>query len=218
MEEVHVHSVEHEVHESEEVRHVEEVERQELLPAKRDVQLQFEQEAPDEYAPQVPPSMEEWGQHGLDYVRLYNDLPWKLGSWLEYGENQYGQECYQFLPSAAHSLESLRNHVWVLRSVPKHVRRPELSWSHHQVVAKFDTGLQSVWLQRCAEAEWAVKEFRNEVKGPQQLEEADKPLVATNAIAPAVQAVGYASERQGQVWRLEDQQELEAILQEQARG
>tara|TARA_R100000808_G_scaffold24861_1_gene58836 strand:- start:3323 stop:3928 length:606 start_codon:yes stop_codon:yes gene_type:complete len=181
-------------------------------------------ESPTEYNPDGPATLEQWAEDGKRYIRSYADLPWKLGSWLDYGESRFGQDCYGALPDAPHyALESLRNFVWVHQRVPGHVRREELSWSHHRVVAKLDMAEQTMWLNRCVDESWTVREFTDAVN-PKQLKGRDEETEEVETAETEEQPPGptfeerrenvfnYSLGRIGQIWRAEDQFALRRLL------
>ena len=94
---------------------------------------------------------------------------------MAYGEEHFGEQFSQALPEEGYALKSLKNYIWVHERVPLHVRRPELSWSHHQVIAKCDQALQVQWLERCVKGGWSLKEFRQQVKGQAKVKAAVPP-------------------------------------------
>ena len=185
-------------------------------------QLELLQKAPDSpttYAPVMVPSLDQWADDGRGYIRNYSDLPWKLGSWLSYGEEHWGQECYGALPDApVHALESLRNFIWVHDNVPVHVRRSELSWSHHQIIAKLDMAQQTMWLGRCVDEGWTVREFREQVSPKKEIAAAPKEEEAPPTPEPPTLeqrrevVIKHTLGRIGLMWRYEDQVRLRRLL------
>ncbi len=164
---------------------------------------------PMEYKPEVSLSFEDWEADLTGFLIRQNSLPWKLGACLAYGEEHFGEQFSQALPEEGYALKSLKNYIWVHERVPLHVRRPELSWSHHQVIAKCDQALQVQWLERCVKGGWSLKEFRQQVKGQAKVKAAVPPPEPQPNLNEAIE---WSADRIGQVWRCEDQTKLRSLL------
>ena len=76
---------------------------------------------------------------------------WWIGDWLVAAKGRYARRydaALQLWPER--SREGLQSLAAVCRAVPPHVRRADLEYSHHQVVAKLTETEQIEWLTRAA--------------------------------------------------------------------
>jgi len=93
---------------------------------------------------------------------------WYAGDLLAFGERQYGDGTYEAAADAlGYGVGSLRNLASVSRRVPPEVRRPDLPWRAHRVVAKLDPTEQRDWLARAAENDWTTDELAEGIGGEQ---------------------------------------------------
>ena len=106
----------------------------------------------------------EWARTGLALARMGKAVQWWLGDWLLYGESAFGEEMAQAATETGYSEESLRGMLWVASRIPPSVRRPTLSWSHHQVAA--GTECPEEHLRVAEQMGWNVKAMRENVRGP----------------------------------------------------
>ncbi len=107
---------------------------------------------------------DEWARTGLALARMGKAVQWWIGDWLLFGENRFGEQFAQAASETGYSEESLRGFLWVASRIPPSVRRPTLSWSHHQVVA--GTEKPAEWLDAVEECKWSVRELREAISGP----------------------------------------------------
>lgn len=93
---------------------------------------------------------------------------WWLGDMLVYGEEQWGTEKADAAmePKVALALGegTIRSCVWVSRAITPNRRRPDLSWSHHRVIAHFPPDQQMGWLGKTAREGWTCQELREAVR------------------------------------------------------
>jgi len=110
-----------------------------------------------------------------------------LGDALEYGERAYGEKYAQAVEQTGKPYGSLANVAWVARNVPLPVRRPELTFSHHQAVAPLDDAkAQKCWLDKAVKEEWSYRELRAAMQ-----EDEDRG----NGLDPAAARAGRALDR-----------------------
>jgi hypothetical protein len=114
--------------------------------------------------PEMP--YDEWRDTLLAVARVGKAVQFWLGDALLYGENRFGEQFAQAASETGYSEESLRGFLWVASRIPPSVRRPTLSWSHHQVVAGLEGEGPRVYLAAAEEGNWSVKELREYVRGP----------------------------------------------------
>ena len=107
---------------------------------------------------------------------------WLAGDTANAWEAEMGQEAWQYLGDFGYQPESLSNIMNVCAAVPKRLRGYNLRFSHFVVVAGENLEDMEMWLDKCAEEQWSVAEFRRQVKGTKprvkrwSLEELDELL------------------------------------------
>jgi len=109
------------------------------------------------------PSMEEWVREGEVILKMRRSWRWWLGDWLLAGEDRYGDLSHQGI-SEAWSPQTLSNCGWVASRFSPARRREDLSWSHHQEVAKYSKEEQDRWLDLAAQEGWTRARLRRELK------------------------------------------------------
>jgi hypothetical protein len=104
------------------------------------------------------------------------NAPWWIGDWLNYTESIFHETWTQLIPDIGWDEKTLKNWKWVAENVRPNGRYENLSWSHHEKIAKLPPEMQDLWLERAATGGWTVKRLMDELKGPQQ-EKEPKPKV-----------------------------------------
>jgi hypothetical protein len=114
--------------------------------------------------------------------RIRNATAFWIGDWLIFGEATYGEEMAQAAEVVGRTESTLQNFAWVCRHVPPARRRPRLSFTHHQYVAKFEAREQVAWLDEAERHGWASRDLlqairEREILGAQNDPEACAALV-----------------------------------------
>jgi hypothetical protein len=104
-------------------------------------------------------SFEEWLSVGRRLLPSSNASAWWIGDWLAYGEWRYGHKYRIAVERLQLDYDRIRDYVYVASRVGKGVRRADLSWRHHRLVAKLDPAEQLDWLARAAEQKWSTREL-----------------------------------------------------------
>lgn len=108
-------------------------------------------------------SILEWGAAFNKLTIANNHYRFALGDWMIVGE-KFGDEIYQYTDTLRISQGTLDNYKRVALHVPIHIRNNELSWSHHNEVAKLDNHeAQKIWLDRAEQNDWAVRDLREQM-------------------------------------------------------
>lgn len=107
----------------------------------------------------------DWEQIGANLGALRDLTAWSLGDWLNAGEALFGEDHVQGAAATGRSITTLLEHARVARKVPRARRRPELSFTHHQVVAAKPPAEQDELLDRASSNGWSVEQLRAEVSG-----------------------------------------------------
>lgn len=100
--------------------------------------------------------------HGLSLME--RGSPWWLGDALVQGDHRYGSTYEKALKATGYSRGHLQNVASVARRVPAHVRRPDLPWNVHAIVAALEESEQQRWLELAAEGDWSAPELTRAMK------------------------------------------------------
>ena len=110
-------------------------------------------------------SIEEWQALGEKLAVFENGMQWWLGDWWHYGAHKYGDRKAKVKAKAEAkervfpAFSTLMNWGWVAGKVAPSLRREGLSWSHHEVIARYDPDEQKKWLDLAELADWSVKQL-----------------------------------------------------------
>lgn len=85
---------------------------------------------------------------------------WWISEWLLHGERVYGETYTQAAEITGLSPDTLKNYVSTANRVPRERRRPELHFSHHQVVAALEPEDQEIWLDKAVVNNWTRAELQ----------------------------------------------------------
>lgn len=96
-------------------------------------------------------------------TRFRTSAAWWIGDLVNFGEAKYGDTYAQAHEATQLSVETLSNYAWVCRSVAVKRRRPDLSFSHHEVVAALQPRAQKRWLELAAAKGWSRRELREAI-------------------------------------------------------
>ena len=110
------------------------------------------------------PPFEDYEAVGWALGSLRDMSAWGLGDWLNYGEAAYGEQYAQAIEATGRPKATLLEYARVARRVPRSMRRPALSWTHHRIVAAKEPVEQIELLDRAIANRWSVEEFHGAVK------------------------------------------------------
>lgn len=114
------------------------------------------------------PTYEEWEEIGQMLAVQVRGLQFIVGDWLLLGETHFGEAAAQAIDARSWSEETVRNYLWVAKSVPMENRREDLTFAHHQLVAGLKPQEQKKWLKRAATddpaAVWTVKRLKDAIR------------------------------------------------------
>jgi hypothetical protein len=100
---------------------------------------------------------DEWLAIGQRFLGLHRSSAWWLGDWLVYGEWCYGSKYRVAVEHLSLTYDRLRDYAYVAANVRPPVRRRDLSFSHHRLVAKLAPDDQRAWLARAAAERWSKR-------------------------------------------------------------
>jgi hypothetical protein len=120
--------------------------------------------------------------------RLTRACCWWTGTLVNYGEARWGERYSQVMESSGLSYDRLSTIAWVERRVPPSNRKPGLSFSHHEAVAKLPPSRQRALLTRAVEQKLSRRQIRVLAAG-QGAEPEPMPSLEEAARAVSAQAV-----------------------------
>lgn len=92
-------------------------------------------------------------------------LQFVIGDFLNYADGVFGEEASQLISESGWTESTQKVYQWVASKVPPQYRRSELTFLHHQIIAKLNTPEeQKLWLDRAVEGidgrRWTVAELK----------------------------------------------------------
>ena len=107
--------------------------------------------------------IEVWGAYVMALTETGEALQFILGDALRWGEETYGQECYQYLDQLGYVDGTYANWKWVAGRVKRSLRNENLTFSHHVAVAPEEPEKQKEWLDRAEEEGWSSRQLRKKI-------------------------------------------------------
>jgi hypothetical protein len=107
--------------------------------------------------------IEVWGAYIMALAETGEALQLILGDALNWGEETYGQECYQYLEQLGYVDGTYANWKWVAGRVKRSLRNENLTFSHHVPVAPLEPEEQEKWLSKAEEEGWSARQLRKEI-------------------------------------------------------
>jgi hypothetical protein len=135
----------------------------------------------------IPPSdMDQaaWQSAGHGLGEMGRVSNWWIGDWLRYGTAKFGEKYTVAARITGYDRHTLENMVYVASRYEFSLRRENLTWSHHFLVAALPPEEREGWLNFAAERRLSVNDLRIEVKAAQRAaasDEDDAPAFTTQA-------------------------------------
>lgn len=109
-------------------------------------------------------SMAEWLDVGTALRNCQGAVQWWIGDWLNYGERAYGEKYARALEETEYDYQTLRNYKYVSSQVELSLRKDNLSWNHHLIIAPLEPDEQRSWLEQAEKNGWSVASLRAAIK------------------------------------------------------
>jgi hypothetical protein len=109
-----------------------------------------------------------WVSAGVRLGGLSRSSNWWIGDWLRYGAEKWGEKYVTAAKITGYDPHSLENMVYVASRFDISLRRENLSWSHHFLVAALDREQQDYWLDLATKERLSVSDLRIELKAAQR--------------------------------------------------
>jgi hypothetical protein len=109
-----------------------------------------------------------WISAGVRLGGLSRSSNWWVGDWLRYGTEKWGEKYVTAARITGYDPHTLENMVYVASRFDISLRRENLSWSHHFLVAALDREQQDYWLDLAAKESLSVSDLRLELRSAQR--------------------------------------------------
>jgi hypothetical protein len=115
----------------------------------------------------------DWLLEGRRIGLIHRGSDWWIGDWLLYGTTKWGERYSEAAKLTAYDPKSLRNMRYVSSRVDLSLRRDDLTWSHHALLASLDPDMQACWLERASAERLSVADLRLELRAARRCSCAD---------------------------------------------
>jgi hypothetical protein len=130
----------------------------------------------------APDSIEyrEWLLEGRRIGVLSRGSQWWVGDWLLYGTGRWGEMYVQAAKVTGYDPKSLRNYRYVASRIDVSLRKDNLTFGHHALLASLEPDAQRHWLERAVHDRLSVEDLRGELRAErggdlEQLDELPPP-------------------------------------------
>lgn len=106
----------------------------------------------------------EWVAAGRRFGEIGRGSQWWIGDWLLYGTAQFGERYVEASRITGYDPKSLRNMRYVAAQFDLSLRRDNLNWSHHALLAGLELEERSHWLDRASADRMSVDDLRCELR------------------------------------------------------
>lgn len=114
---------------------------------------------------------EEWFEACKTIGSVNRCSRWWAADILLWGEQRWGEEYAQVADSLGFDPQTLANLLWIARKFPPSRRRENLSFGHHEIVAKFTPEVQDVWLDLAEQHSLPIAKLKQAIKSKKPEEE-----------------------------------------------
>lgn len=117
-----------------------------------------------------------WLREGRRIGSLARGSSWWLGDWLNYGTEKWGERYARAAKVTGYDPKTLRNMRYVASRFDPSLRRDNLTWSHHALLAAMEPDQQTYWLDRASRESFSVDDLRTELRYARKGGEQDEEL------------------------------------------
>jgi hypothetical protein len=147
------------------------------VPTRTSARAQRKRVAPIAWEPFEGIDRDTWRSTGVRLGGWSRSSNWWVGDWLRYGTEKWGEKYVTAAKITGYDTHSLENMVYVASRFDISLRRENLSWSHHFLVAALEPEEQARWLDLATERRLSVADLRIELRsarrGPKQMDDSD---------------------------------------------
>ena len=106
----------------------------------------------------------EWAAAGRRLGAIGRGSQWWIGDWLLFGTAKFGERYVEASKITGYDPKSLRNMRYVASQFDVDLRRDNLNWSHHVLLAGLEREEQIYWLDRATADRLSVDDLRCELR------------------------------------------------------
>jgi hypothetical protein len=121
----------------------------------------------------------EWLAAGRRIGAMGRASNWWIGDWIRYGTERWGEKYVAAARLTGYDTHSLRNMAYVASRFQSSLRRDDLTWSHHALLAALGQSEQRRWLDRASSERMSVADLRTELRSAKR---AERQLHATQPL------------------------------------
>jgi hypothetical protein len=125
-----------------------------------------------------------WMLAGRQFGVVGRSSNWWIGDWLRYGAAKWGAKYTAAAKITGYDVHSLENMVYVASRFPFSLRRENLSWSHHFLLAALVAEEQLRWLDYASMHHLSVNDLRLELRASRRSDSAPFGAGATARETP----------------------------------
>jgi hypothetical protein len=116
------------------------------------------------WAPQHDLAHQQWLAEGRRVGAMARGSAWWVGDWLLYGVARWGDRYAEASRVTGYDPKTLRNMRYVASRFHLSLRRDNLTFSHHALLASFEVDAQRHWLDRATRDRMSVDDLRIELR------------------------------------------------------
>jgi hypothetical protein len=114
-----------------------------------------------------------WVKEGKRLGSIARASPWWVGDWLLYADGRWGEKYREAERITGYDRKTLRNIRYVASRFDLSLRRDDLTWSHHALVASLEPEERAHWLARAVDDRLTVEDLRLELRVERRRAEAE---------------------------------------------
>jgi hypothetical protein len=117
------------------------------------------------------PTQEQWQKVGVHLHRLEGTIQWLIGDWYRWGKQKWGDRLVDKLAiQTGYSINTIYVYASIAQSIPIALRKENLSYSHHSLIASLDEIYQQAWLSYADAQGLSVRELTKLLQISRRLE------------------------------------------------
>jgi hypothetical protein len=135
----------------------------------------------------------EWVVAGRRLGAMGRGSGWWVGDWVCYGAARWGEKYVEAARITGYDIHTLRNLAYVAMRFDVSLRRDNLTWSHHAVVAALEPEDRDHWLDLAVSKKFSVADLKAELRSSRRRDKriadlnhrkADRPSSSVGVVCP----------------------------------
>ena len=110
------------------------------------------------------PTFEQWKNAGKFVKFSSNAIHFWVGDWLNYGEAKFQDQMMAIIDELGYDIDTINRDKYVSAQVLPSLRKDNLSFEHHKLIAPMNPDEQKELLDEAAETNMPLDDFREKVK------------------------------------------------------